>query len=99
MSEKVFSKSKYEEICGNICKNFTPSGNKEKDEEIILFEILREIHRFLNIEFNIFPAEGASKIRTYQWNLLNIVKDEKSEPFDSQQTSYKYISGVLKIYD
>lgn len=92
------NKQKYEELCKEACGNFISSGDKEKDEERLLFNVCRNVFRYLKVPLE-FISTGDNNIDKYLWNLQYLVSKRQTEPFDTLKTPSKYIFEVLdEIY-
>lgn len=93
--KKMLTKAEYERLCSVACVGFVPSGSKDADEEALLFAICREVYKYLDQDFMFIPAQGASNLCTYKWNLQQLVSRRQVESFDTLETAGKHINKVL----
>ncbi len=91
------NKSDYEELCKEACINFMPTGDREKDEEKLLFAVCRKVYSYLNEPLD-FIATGSTSYK-YKWNLQRLVKERQTESFNTQEIVGKFVLEALNRTD
>ena len=97
MSEdlKKITANEYEKLCREVCANFMPSGDQEKDEAIILHSICSRAHDYLNDRnWRSVRIVGGSLKDISEYNLQTFVAARQSETFDPLEIAYKYIQTL-----
>lgn len=94
MSEnlKRITAGEYEKLCQDVCANFMLSGDKEKDEAILLHSICSRAHEYLDDRnWRSVRIVGGSLKDISEYNLRTFIESRQSEVFDSLEVAYKYI--------
>ena len=99
MSEnlKKITVAEYEKLCQDVCAGFMPSGDKEKDEAILLHSICSRTHEHLDDRnWRSVRIVGGSLKDISEYNLQTFVETRQAETFNPLEVAYKYIGKLTQ---
>lgn len=92
---KRITREEYEKLCLEVCRNFMSSGDKEKDEAVLLHSICARAHEHLNDKnWRSVRIVGGSLKDISEFNLQTFIVARQSESFDPLRIAYQHIKNI-----
>jgi hypothetical protein len=94
---KKITAEEYERLCQEVCASFMSSGDKERDEAVLLHSICSRAHAYLDDRnWQSVRIVGGSLKDISEYNLQTFITARQSESFNPLLIAYKHIEDTLE---
>lgn len=92
----ILTPEKFETLCSAACRSFIPSSHRSEDEKLLFYRLFNIVSKEVGMNHLSVSFNRETEMQFFVYNIAQLVKHFKSEPFDFLKIAEERFNEVLE---